>query len=280
MEVLTMDMLMRFPGGKSKAFTMSYDDGTYQDYRLIDIMSKHGLRGTFNINSFYVSESDAQKEDERLSAKQVRELYIPAGHEIALHTYTHSTLVDLPPERVSYEYLKDREILEDMFGIIIRGSAYPNSRYNQKVISCLKACGVAYARGGKETCSFELPSDWLEFMPTVRHTNPQLMEFGRRFVDYNPLSHHPAAMFSLMGHSHEFWRADNWNVIEDFAALIGGRDDIWYATNIEIYDYIEAFNMIRFSLDLKIAHNPTSTDVWICAGGRSYLLKKGETTLL
>lgn len=44
-------IFMRFPGGKSKALTLSYDDGVAQDIRLIEIMKKHGLKGTFNINS-------------------------------------------------------------------------------------------------------------------------------------------------------------------------------------------------------------------------------------
>ena len=30
---------MRYPGGKAKALTLSYDDGVFEDYRLIDIMS-------------------------------------------------------------------------------------------------------------------------------------------------------------------------------------------------------------------------------------------------
>lgn len=37
---------MRFPGGKKKALTLSYDDGVEQDIRLIDIMKKNGLKGT------------------------------------------------------------------------------------------------------------------------------------------------------------------------------------------------------------------------------------------
>ena len=37
-------IFMRFPGGKSKALTLSYDDGVAQDIRLIEIMKKHGLK--------------------------------------------------------------------------------------------------------------------------------------------------------------------------------------------------------------------------------------------
>ena len=42
---------MRFPGGKAKALTLSYDDGVRQDKKLIEIFNKNGIKGTFNIHS-------------------------------------------------------------------------------------------------------------------------------------------------------------------------------------------------------------------------------------
>ena len=42
---------MRYPLGKTKAVTLSYDDGTRHDIKLIDIMTKYGIKGTFNINT-------------------------------------------------------------------------------------------------------------------------------------------------------------------------------------------------------------------------------------
>ncbi len=38
------NIFLRFPGGKDKALTLSYDDGVEQDMRLIDIMKKNGLK--------------------------------------------------------------------------------------------------------------------------------------------------------------------------------------------------------------------------------------------
>ena len=43
------EMYLRFPGGKKKAFTISYDDNVTQDERLIDLMERYGIKGTFNI---------------------------------------------------------------------------------------------------------------------------------------------------------------------------------------------------------------------------------------
>ena len=37
--------------GKMKAVTFSYDDGVTQDIHLIEMLSRYGLRCTFNLNS-------------------------------------------------------------------------------------------------------------------------------------------------------------------------------------------------------------------------------------
>lgn len=39
------------------------------------------------------------------------------------------------------------------------------------------------------------------------------------------------------------------------------RDDIWYATNIDIYDYIDAYTHLIFSVDGKRVKNPSGRKV-------------------
>ena len=40
---------IRFPEGKGKAVTFSYDDGARSDLRLAEIFDKYGVKGTFNV---------------------------------------------------------------------------------------------------------------------------------------------------------------------------------------------------------------------------------------
>jgi hypothetical protein len=275
-----MGIVMRFPNGKAKVFTMSYDDGRIQDVRLISIMNQYGLKGTFNLNSGMLSSFDTQKTNERMSEKQIKELYLPSGHEVALHTHSHPFLTGIPVEHVTYEYMKDRECLEDIFGAIIRGSAYPHSKYDETVLNCLRACGVVYARNGSQTHKFDLPVDWLQWAPTVRHIEPELFPLLDKFIEMSPRNYQPCAMFYLMGHSFEFDRDDNWDVIYTLAEKVANRQDIWYATNIEIYDYVEAFRSVRFNVTGTLAYNPTITDVWIVKNGKTYRIEAGKTTKL
>lgn len=88
---------MRFPNGKAKAVTLSYDDGVWQDARLIEIMKKYNLKGTFNISSgLYTPEDVASAKgtlQKRMTKNRSLELYKDSGMEVAVHALTHARLV-------------------------------------------------------------------------------------------------------------------------------------------------------------------------------------------
>ena len=50
-------------------------------------------------------------------------------------------------------------------------------------------------------------------------------------------------------------------IIEEFAEYMGGRDDIWYATNIEIYDYVQAYERLIWTADAGRVYNPSAIPV-------------------
>ena len=275
------NIFMRFPGGKRKALTLSYDDGVEQDIRLIDIMKKHGLKGTFNINSgMYAPEGTVYPEGtihRRMSKSMALELYQNSGMEVAVHGLKHPFLEQLPANLCTYEVLQDRMNLEADYGTIIRGMAYPFGTYSDSVVSTLRQCGIVYSRTVVSTENFAIPTDWLRLPATCHHNNPRLMELARQFAENNSQSNRGPSLFYLWGHSYEFEANDNWNVIEEFAAYMGGREDIWYATNIEIYDYIDAYNRLIFSMDFTRVYNPTATELFFETKWGLYSVKPGET---
>ena len=63
---------------------------------------------------------------------------------------------------------------------------------------------------------------------------------------------------------------------EQFAEFMGGREDIWYATNIEIYDYITAWNRLHISADGRRMYNPSATPLWFRRNGQVHCIKAGE----
>ena len=276
-------IFMRFPGGQSKALTLSYDDGVDQDIRLIDIMQKNGLKGTFNLNSgIYAPEGtvypEGQHTGRRMSKSQVTELYTDSGMEVAVHGLTHPFLEQLSASACTYEVMKDRENLEEQFGTIVNGMAYPFGTYNDTVINCLKSAGIAYSRTTISNHAFKIPTDWLRLEATCHHNDARLMELAHRFVEEE--NHRGPWLFYLWGHSYEFGVNDNWNVIEEFAEYTGNREDIWYATNIEIYNYVEAYRSLVFGADGKRVYNPTAYTLYMEKDNKIHCIKPGEQIVL
>lgn len=273
---------MRFPEWRTKALTLSYDDGVEQDIRLVEIMKKNGLKGTFNISSgLYAPEGTVYEEGaihRRMTRKQCLELYKDSGMEVAVHGYTHPFLEQLPVNICTQEVLKDRETLEKDFDCIVRGMAYPFGRYNDSVVETLKQCGIAYSRTVANTETFAIPTDWLRMPTTCHHNNPRLMELAKSFVEKS--DDRTLALFYLWGHSYEFEVNDNWKVIEEFAEYIGNREEIWYATNIEVYDYITAYKQLQFSTDGSKVYNPTAVKLYFNSAGICYCVEPGKYALL
>jgi len=274
-----MSTFYRFPGGLRKALTLSYDDGVEQDIRLMELLDKHGIRCTFNLNSgCWAKEGTVYPKGQvhrRLSASQAAKIYANPNHEVAAHCLTHASLTEISPAEIAHEVLADRENLEAMFGVVIRGLAYPFGTYSDTVVDALKATGVAYARTVVSTNQFSIPNDWLRLHPTCHHAAPNLPQLCDRFLqDSVPFG---SQLFYLWGHSYEFESADNWHVIEHFCERMGGHEDIWYATNIEIVDYVNACRSIRTSANGKRLHNPTCIDVWADIDGKRVCIKAGET---
>lgn len=269
-------LFMRFPDFKSKAVTLSYDDGTVHDKRLIEIMDKNGLKGTFNISSGLFGGWS-------LTKQQAFELYSNSGHEVAIHGEKHMSLAELPLAMATADVLNDRVALEQMFDTIITGMAYANGSFNDKVVEILKNCGVEYARTTISTEKFDIPTDWLRLPATCHHNNPRLMELAHSFVEDAPPSYYwsrSPKLFYLWGHSFEFNNNNNWDVIEEFAEYIGNNEDIWYATNIEIYKYVKAFDSLQFSADGERVYNPSATDVYLNYFDKNIPVKAGAVEKL
>lgn len=281
-----------FPGGKHKVLTMSYDDGKLEDRKLVSIFNKYGIRGTFNLNSGLV------QQDTRIKPEEWVDLY--RGHEVATHTVTHPTIDRCPTSEIIQEILNDRIYLEKVMGYPIRGHAYPNGSYSPRVQRILEDLGIKYARIigdeyasthlAKQTqiaCNHEVvgdsngfgfPTNFLEWKTTCHH-NHNIIEFGKTFKDLKKKQY--LYMMSVWGHSYEFDKDNNWDVMEEFCKLMSDSDDIWFATNIEIVDYMETYDRLQFAADLSFVYNPSFASAWIIVNDEQVIeIKGGETIRL
>lgn len=254
-----------FPEGKAKVLTMSYDDGKLADERLLHIFNKNGIRGTFNLNYGLMDRP------ERIDKEKICAMY--EGHEIATHTMTHPTIDRCPLTQTAKEILDDRSGLESLTGYPVRGHAYPNGSFNKEIKELLQHLGIAYARTAEwESGSMELPDDPWEWNATCHH-NYHLMEYARTFAEFKKAQY--LKCLYVWGHSYEFDRDDNWELMEEFCSYIGGREDIWYATNIEIIDYMQACRQLQFGAAGEFVYNPSAQSVWISVDDEVREIKGG-----
>jgi peptidoglycan-N-acetylglucosamine deacetylase len=258
-----------FSEGKTKALTMSYDDGQVYDRRLIRIFNKYGIKGTFHLNSGILDNENF------ITKAEVRELY--KGHEVSLHTKTHPFLDCIPVDAVIEEIVEDRKCLEDLAGYPIKGMSYPYGTFNGQLIKTLKSLGIQYSRTVISHHDFYIPENFLTWNATCHHDD-DLIELGQKFLDYEFKG--KLKLMYVWGHSFEFERNNNWNLIENFCKLVSTCNDIWFATNIEIMRYINALKKLEFSANGDIVYNPNAITVWISVNDKAIKVKAGETIRL
>lgn len=235
--------------GKMKAVTFSYDDGVWQDRRLVELFDKYGLKATFNLNSGRLGRAEDYATYfgrticvDTVRADEIKTLY--AGHEVAAHTLTHPNLTRCPDEEIVRQVEQDRLALSELVGYEVVGMAYPcgGENNNDHVARIIREdTGIRYARTITSTGSFERPQNYFRLDPTCYHladsTSPYgmsakmdgLMERAEAFLRAD------SGLFYIWGHSYEFDLFDGaWERFEAFCAAISGKSDVFYGTNRDI----------------------------------------------
>ena len=264
-----MRIAYMFPGKKFKAVTFSFDDGVVQDQQLIEIFNRYGLKGTFNFNT-------GLRRYSQFSKAEFNRIY--AGHEVACHGEFQPFFDNRPRTELMREVWNDRLELEKMTGQVITGLAYPNGSFSPKVMEILGNAGIEYARTTVATMRFKpMPEDFLAWHPTCHYRDA--MDIADGFV--NETRPFPQA-FYIWGHSYEFDRGvKDWQYMEDLAAKLGNRSDIWYATNIELCRYLKAIRSLQYSADGRMVYNPSAHTIWFRVGWEgepeAHCVAPGET---
>ena len=256
-----------YPEGKIKAVTFSFDDGSRDDIRLVEILNRFGMKATFNLISSKLESKN------HVHADEFPQVY--AGHEIAGHAFTHPFLDRIPKACALNELLQDRRTLEKVTGSIVNGFALPFGSWNSETVELLRSAGFLYSRTTRATMQFHLPDNFLEWHPTCHHSTAE-----GRCTSFKE-TQFVLSLFYIWGHSYEFSNNNNWDLIENICGELGGQTDTWYATNGGIARYISALRRLETSADAEIIHNPTAISLWFRkASGEVFELKPGETVTL
>ena len=237
-------MKMLYPGGKTKVFTVSYDDGVLQDVRFVELLNKYGVKGTFNLNSRLMREEFAWTHESgmvvrRLAPSAALGLY--DGHEVASHTLTHPYLDRAARSAILREMGEDRDELERLFGREVRGFAAPFTFWSREMADCARLCGFEYARISEESRSFDPPPDRFNWRAGIFHLSPDL----DAFVDGFLATDRELAICQIVGHTYDLDAANMWERMEDIFRRVAACQDVAFMTNLEIVRYLTENGVIN-----------------------------------
>ncbi len=234
-------MNILFPQGKKKALTFSYDDGVLQDIRLAEMFRKYGMKATFNLNSGFLGiqqSLDWYGENlpfTKVSADKVKEVY--EGFEVATHSLSHVNLTQVDEDMLKVQICDDIKNLEILTGGKIIGHAYAGGWFDDSVAKKIGELGIKYARTTQNTENFDLPENFLMWHPSFHDNSPGIEKAAERFVKEEA---EQLRLLYIWGHSFELdcGNGERWGKMENLLKTLSYKEDIWYAENGEICEYL------------------------------------------
>ncbi len=274
---------LTYPDGNTRAFTMSFDDGTHQDGRVMELCRKYGMGCTFAPNTAFINGSQGgfvhlgqYVTVNRSTPETFADFY--RGFEIAGHTHTHPFLVNIPDEDMKKEIFDSNAYLSSLVGYEVKGLTYPCNSYDDRVISFLKKYGVVYARTTEATHGFDPPADFLKWHPTIHDHDPKALELVDECIRSRKAG---LKVFYSWGHAYEFDKPDanfsdgqRWEDFEKLLKKVSGSKKFWCVSNIEVYDYLTAVKALVF--DGTGITNRSSLDVYAKIDGRKSVVPAGK----
>lgn len=262
-----------YPGGKRKAFNITYDDGILQDVRFVALLNQYGLKGTFNLNSQLLEQEFEWVHPngmtvKRLSVDAVRHLY--DGHEVASHTLTHPFLNDKSYEELMWEMGEDKRRLEALFGREVAGFGVPFHFYDETVADCVRKCGFEYGRNSELTHHYRPCQDPYHWRCGIFHLEPELDSFVEGFFQ----TQEELALCQIVGHSYDLDAENLWEKMEAICARVSRDSDVISMTHLELVRYLKA--MKSAVIHENVIENNSNMELWFRVDGEVVKLSPGQ----
>lgn len=262
-----------YPGGKAKAFNITYDDGVLQDIPLVSLLNRYGLKGTFNLNSGLMREEFAWTHPtgaviRRLPPQIAATLY--EGHEVASHTVSHPYMEHLSDEELRYQLEQDKADLEQLFGREVLGFAVPFDHFSDRIAHCARQCGFAYARTSRETYSYRPPRDCFAWGAGAYHVMPGFRDFAEGFFH----TEEELALCQIVGHSYDLDTENMWEQMDALFRRVAEAPDIAPMTHLELVRYLQA--MEKAVITETRLENHSEQTLWFYENGAVFSLMPGD----
>jgi len=120
--------------------SLTFDDALAQQMGAAAVLERHGMRGTFFLNTWRLRRISADD----MTAAQAADLQA-RGHEIGGHTLDHPHLTTLTPAQQHVQICDDRAYLSSL-GLDVQNFAYPFGDWNAQARQAVIDCGYDSAR--------------------------------------------------------------------------------------------------------------------------------------
>ncbi len=239
--------------------TTSWDDGSIHDRKLVSLLKKYSIKGTFYISKEFDYAPKGDEKVEKVSDDEMKTLY--QGFEVGAHSITHTYFNDLSDEQIKEEVLDSKKYLEELLGHDMKVFCYPGGRYNNTAIDAVKNYGFLGART-TELFRFDVKDNFL--MPTTINCYPFPFGVGsakvkasrflknirlayrlnfpiRAFFGWKNLAkflfdktEKEGGVFHLWGQSWEIEKNGMWEDLEEVLKYIANKGNAEYMTNAEV----------------------------------------------
>ena len=237
---------------KQIIITTSWDDGHPLDIRIVELLEKYNLKGTFYvpINNLEHVVMDASTLSE-----------IASKHEIGGHTVNHIYLNTLGKAAARYEISECKTMLQNQLGKEVDAFCYPGGKYSQRDIDFVKEAGFLFGRTTKllHTTS-DLRSQLMDttiqaynhssvtlighcvnnkfFLPIVQNSlfykgNKNFPELAEKLLSRIL---NTGGVFHLWGHSWEIEKFGLWKELEVVFKMLAFNNEIAYLNNTECWN--------------------------------------------
>lgn len=197
-----------------KFFILSIDDGTIYDEKVIEILNRYHIKGTFNLNSGlddFVWYCDGEPV-RRLRLPEHVDLY--RGHEVASHSLTHPHFTTLDNDGVGYEAGVDKENLERVFGRPVTSFAFPFEDSDERCIERVRSIGFSAIRVSEIDPSFRFPIDPFHIKITSLDVREAVDLFDLFLLDEN------ADLFTFVSHAYDFEFDGTYRLLDKLCAKV------------------------------------------------------------
>lgn len=278
--------VMLWPGGRMKCCTLSFDDGTVEDVEICRLLRERGLRATFNLNSGLfgardeLASGDLRVMHDKLPRERIAEVY--RGFELAVHGWSHARLGSVGAPMAAYEIMRAKAELEDIVRAPVRGMAWPvsfSASDSAAAREAARAYGIVYGRTTRRTFDcVGVPEDFLAWDAACSYVQPELAGVLERFLaPLDAATYREPYLLFVWGHGYEATMCGAWGTLETFFDRVSGRDEVWYATNIEVHDYVQAVRGLVYSATGDYLYNPSALDVWLMVDHEPLMIPAGAT---